>query len=354
MNDICRQISTTDQKGISIVICCFNAQDRIGKTLEHIQHQVFSRHIRWEVIIIDNASTDNTAEVAAAVWDNHPVTDFQIYRENKAGLNHARNRGFKEAQYEIVSLVDDDNWLEPNWVEKVYTIFEQYESVGACAGQNIPVSDSELPDWFEQFKKSYATGQLHFNEGIVDRQMFGNLWGAGMSIRKEIIQNLERINFTFVTSDRKGKSLSCGGDTELCYAIRLLGYDLYYTNDLSLKHFIPSYRLHWDYVKNLNYEFGKMHAMTEPYFDLYHKKPKRVWMKNIQTAFILFCYYRLSVILQTSSKGRWKYIMKAIWWKGKADQLWKDKKAGYTKTYIQLEKMFKTSIRKIVSLKATA
>lgn len=247
-------------------------------------------------------------------------------------------------------MVDDDNWLEPNWVEKVYSIFDQHENIGACAGQNIPAFDSEPPAWFEQFKHSYATGKLHFNEGIVNRQTFGNLGGAGLSIRREVIAHLDRINFTFVTSDRKGKSLSCGGDTELCYAIRLLGYDLYYTNDLILQHFVPSYRLQWSYVKALNYEFGKLHAKAEPYFDLYHKKPKRIWMKNLRNALILYCFYKLRRIVQTNQCGKWKYTIKAIWWKGKLSQIWQDKggKAA-RKTFLQLEKTFKHQTHKQVS-----
>lgn len=353
VKSICRQLSTTLTEGVSIIICCYNAQDRIVRTLEHIQRQTFSHPIPWEVIVVDNASTDDTAEVAENIWKKNPVTDLKICYESKAGLNHARDRGFKESRYSILSLVDDDNWLESNWVEKVHAIFEQHENIGACSGQNIPAFDSTPPAWFDQFKHSYATGMLHFNEGIVNQNTFGNLWGAGLSIRREVIADLDRIHFKFVTSDRKGKSLSCGGDTELCYAIRLLGYDLYYTNNLVLHHFVPDYRLQWNYVKNLNYEFGKMHAKAEPYFDLYHKKPKRVWLKNLRNALILYIYYMVLQMVQTNQKAKWKYTIKATWWKGKVDQLWEDKEVGYNKTYHQLQKTFKTSIRKMVKPKVT-
>lgn len=78
IKSIRRQFPTIPQEGVSIIICCYNAQDRIVRTLEHIQQQRFFIPIPWEVIVIDNASTDNTAEVAENVWKTNPVTDFKI------------------------------------------------------------------------------------------------------------------------------------------------------------------------------------------------------------------------------------------------------------------------------------
>jgi hypothetical protein len=242
--------------------------------------------------------------------------------------------------YDIVSFIDDDNWIEKQWVQKVYSIFNQYRSVGACAGKNIPVCESEPPAWFPFFEHSYAAGKLHFNEGIVGRQTFGNLWGAGLSIRKEIFNQLDAINFTFITSDRKGKSLSSGGDTELCYAVRLLGYDLYYTNDLILKHFIPSFRLQWAYVQGLNYEFGKLYTKTQPYYSLYHQYPQKPWLKYVKSSIYLYIRHQLASIIKADQKSKWTHQIKAIWWRGRLMQLLEERPSKNKEVYIYLKQMF--------------
>ena len=118
--------------GISIVICGYNAETRIVPTLQHLQRQQFTSTIPWEVIVIDNCSNDATAVTATNEWSKDPVTTLSVYREDRPGLNHARERGFREARFDVVSLIDDDNWVENHWVEKVYKIFESMPGVGAC------------------------------------------------------------------------------------------------------------------------------------------------------------------------------------------------------------------------------
>jgi len=54
--------------GISVVICCYNSASRLPATLQHIAEQSLDSEILWEIIIVDNASTDNTAEIASTYW----------------------------------------------------------------------------------------------------------------------------------------------------------------------------------------------------------------------------------------------------------------------------------------------
>jgi hypothetical protein len=93
----------------------------------------------------------------------------------------------------------------------------------------------------------------------------GYLWGAGLCIRKRAWQALTEKNFSFRLSDRKGRALSAGGDAELCYALRLAGWRLWYEPRLRMQHFLPESRLQWDYLRRVSRGFGAATAGIDAY-----------------------------------------------------------------------------------------
>src|SRR4249919_3030237 len=85
--------------GISVIICCYNSSDRLAQTLEHLSRQIVPRQLSWEILLVDNASTDDTAEKALAIW-NRLLPGSQILcvlTETNPGQQFARIRGVKEA-----------------------------------------------------------------------------------------------------------------------------------------------------------------------------------------------------------------------------------------------------------------
>ncbi len=228
-------------------------------------------HIKWEVIVVDNASTDNTASLAKEYWGNHPVP-LRVITEPKAGLSNARTAGINNSKYDYVTLVDDDNWVENRWVEKIFRILDSHQDVALCGGRGIGVFETERPWWFDNFENSYAIGPQNDVTGIlpVERSF---LYGAGIGIKKEILQNLLASGYAFWLSDRSGSNLSSGGDYELSLVMSLLGYKLYYDNDMTFYHYMPAGRLTWDYMIKLAKGFGRSSAVLQQYqVDVYQKK----------------------------------------------------------------------------------
>jgi len=84
----------------------------------------------WELLVIDNASTDDTAEVARLCWQNGPAP-LRVINEPRLGLRYAIERGFFEARYEFLGFVDDDNWVDHDWVRMAYEIISSDASLGA-------------------------------------------------------------------------------------------------------------------------------------------------------------------------------------------------------------------------------
>ena len=248
--------------GVSIVICTHNGAARLRPTLEHLRRQ--SVTVACEVILVDNASTDDTAEVVRAVWSEHPPFPLRIIREEQLGLSHARDRGIAESTYEFVVFVDDDNWLEPNYAQDVYDLLAANSDIGACGGYARLATEIPPPAWFPSVQHAFAVGGQAPSEGDVTSGQ-GFLWGAGLALRKSVVEDLRLAGFRSLLTDRRGNALSSGGDAELSYVMRIGGWRLWYDPALVLTHAQASGRLDWGYVRRLMFANG----LGSPVLDLY-------------------------------------------------------------------------------------
>jgi cellulose synthase/poly-beta-1,6-N-acetylglucosamine synthase-like glycosyltransferase len=136
------------------------------------------------------------------------------------GLSNARQRAFREARYEFVSFVDDDNWVAPDWVEMVARVMSEHPDVAACFGKKASICEGPTPWWFEQFEWQFVIGpQIEEACDFSDRP--GEIPGASLSVKKSAWITLLDGGFEFLSSDTCGTKLLGGGDTELTCALRL-------------------------------------------------------------------------------------------------------------------------------------
>ncbi len=77
------------EKGVTVLICSFNSATRITETIEHLAAQQFTNPLNWEIIFIDNASTDNCGMIARQAWEKYQVRSFGIssYSGEQTGKN---------------------------------------------------------------------------------------------------------------------------------------------------------------------------------------------------------------------------------------------------------------------------
>ena len=245
-----------ENKGLSVIICCYNGAERLPETIKHIALQDVPSKISWELIIVNNNSTDNTAEVALSETLKYTSlsTRYKIVNEPNAGLSHARHKGVAVSKYEHIIFCDDDNWLGENYLTTAYEILSGDEKIAAVGGQSEAVSDISFPDWWEDYKGGYAVGKQAETTGDVSYRKF--LWGSGLAFKKKLF--LHAFNkLPSLLSDRKGNELTSGGDSEICMRFLLMGYKLYYSEALTFKHYIEPFRLSWSYRKNLFDGFEK-------------------------------------------------------------------------------------------------
>ena len=261
----------SDRKnGVSVIVCCYNSANRLEQTLAHLFKQEVSPGTDWELIVVNNNSTDNTVETAQSLYSQTSQSiPFSIVDEPKPGLSNARNKGFESAIYDYALMVDDDNWLSSNYVQTVFDDLSENPKAGMVGGLGIAELEGDEPAWFKQYASCYATGpQAEAGDGPI--RTSEELYGAGCALKLSVLQQIREYGFTNILSDRTGSNLMSGGDTELCYAFRLAGYDLLYDERISFNHFLPKGRVDWKYLRKLFFGFG----MTKTLMDIYSSAVK--------------------------------------------------------------------------------
>lgn len=237
-------------EGVSVVVCCHNSALRLQQTLYHLIKQQIPEGFNFEIIIVDNNSSDDTVSVATEFWGKNstPAIAFKIINELQPGLSFARQCGINESKYNFILLCDDDNWLFDNYVYHAFKVLNENKGIGILGGTGIAATegDQPLPDWFESYKMVYAVGEQAQATGDITTTK-GYSYGAGMTIRKEALYDID-LRKSLLT-DRVGRSLSSGGDIELCYKVINNGYRIWWDKELKFYHFISAERLKISYVK---------------------------------------------------------------------------------------------------------
>ena len=107
---------------LSVIVCTYNRDKYIKKTLRYLNEQSIDPRA-YEVLIIDNNSTDNTAVLCKDFITAGNHDHFHYYLEENQGHTHARNRGIKESKGEYIAFLDDDAWVYSNYCENIIHYF---------------------------------------------------------------------------------------------------------------------------------------------------------------------------------------------------------------------------------------
>jgi glycosyltransferase involved in cell wall biosynthesis len=227
----------------------------LSRTLQALQSQTLSRS-EWELLLVDNASPQPLSFELTA-WH----LQGRVVREENLGLTHARLRGIAEAAGEILVWVDDDNLLEPTYLERVVAEFKARPRLGAAGGKSLPEYVEAPAEWYSPDLAPLGCRDLG-EETCVARWAEGSSRGypefapigAGLATRREAIRQWaeavhgdpRRIAF-----GRRGTALTSGEDNDINLTLLGKGWEVAYFPELSLTHIIPPGRLTQDYQERM-------------------------------------------------------------------------------------------------------
>jgi len=236
---------------LSVIICTHNPRgDYFRSCLGALRAQKLPNN-QWELVVIDNGSDEAVAGRVDLSW--HVAA--RIVREETLGLTPARLRGIRESTGDLLVFVDDDNVLDPDFLEVAQRTIAERPFLGSWSGQCRPAFETPPPEWTRPY-----WGNLVIRE--FDRDIWSNLprlpasmpCGAGLCVRRNVAlryMDLHESGKRPFQFDRNRKLLLSGGDNDLaaCACDEGLGVGL--IASLKLTHLISPDRLTEDYLARL-------------------------------------------------------------------------------------------------------
>ncbi len=135
---------------VSVIVCTYNRAKYLPNCLKHLADQS-ADFKEYEVLIIDNNSTDSTAEICKAFLNENKELNIHYFVEKNQGHTFARNRGILEAKGEILSFIDDDAFVKNDFIEHIDQYFSRHKQIMAIGGKIIPVYETEKPKWMSKY-----------------------------------------------------------------------------------------------------------------------------------------------------------------------------------------------------------
>ncbi len=245
---------------ISIIVCTYNRSEILKYCLDSLENQSVDKS-NYEVIVVDNNSTDNTKEVIEEYCRRN--SNFRYVFEENQGLSHARNRGAKEAKSEWTGYVDDDGKVRENYIEQALYTIENFDF--DCFG-------GKVVNWFKYGKPRWYP-EIHDieKEGISEIKAIEGYVSGGIAFyKKEVIF---KYGMFPVNMGMYGNNLGYGEETYLQMLIKKNG-SIGFNPFVILDHAVSEKKLSLIFYLKRNIYYG------EAYENIYHELPSGVIKKS--------------------------------------------------------------------------
>ncbi|MGD9580795.1 MAG: glycosyltransferase [Vampirovibrionia bacterium] len=226
---------------LSIIICTYNRSAFLEKLLDSLTKMSLSQEL-FELIIVDNASTDNTKELSERYKPY--FKNFIYHYEKQQGLSYARNTGIDISNGNVIAYIDDDATVNIEWGENVYNIYNTMTpQPAALGGKILPDWEIERPSWYPDELLSYVSC---VNNGPEPKTITSNrIYGCNsIYLKEKLIQygkfdpKLGRVENKQFTHEEK----------HLLHKMEENNEVIFYHPDIITYHFIPKERSTYKYL----------------------------------------------------------------------------------------------------------
>lgn len=219
---------------VTVAICTWNRAAALRETLANLV-SLAAPDFSWELLVIDNASTDGTDTVASEFVGRLPL---RYIREERLGQSFARNRAIREATGDIIVWTDDDVLVQPEWLKRlVHALFES--SADFVFGPSRPHWAADQPTWFSPLHYGRFAILDYGDRPFVVTDPRYTFYGLNFAATKAALRTLGGFD---ETCGFKGNGGAAGEDTDLCRLALEHGMKVLYVPDAVVEHVIPTQR----------------------------------------------------------------------------------------------------------------
>jgi glycosyltransferase involved in cell wall biosynthesis len=240
---------------LTVAIPTYNGAKRLPAVLDKLRVQVDIESIAWEILIVDNNSSDNTAEIVRDYQSTWPeVYPLKYTTEQQQGAAFARLKAVREARGEWVGFLDDDTLPTANWVAAAVKFGQTHPRAGACGSQVHGDYEVEPPSGFERIASFFAITERGTVAHRYEPRMKMLPPSAGLVVRKSAwCENVPEKPFLSGRCRSSSASRSRGSilnseDLEVVMYIQNAGWEIWYNPEMELYHQIGRDRLTKDYL----------------------------------------------------------------------------------------------------------
>lgn len=240
----------------SVIVCTYNRARSLADTLRALQALIIPEGTTWEVIVVDNNSSDDTREVVAATAASFPSLRYMFQPEQ--GLSHARNLGIAESRGEILLFTDDDVLPEPAWLEATLNGL-RIHAADACGGYIAPIFEVDPPIWLTERFYGFLAVRTDRSDDYEISTASQAPFGANMAMRRAVF---ERVGLFDTTRGRRGKVLASGEDGEMFERILGAGLKAVFLGGARVHHKVEAFRLTKKYLRRWRYQSSRNIALS--------------------------------------------------------------------------------------------
>lgn len=233
----------TRETDYTIAICTWNRAERLAQTLTRLLDLKIPEGVSWQLLVIDNNSTDHTQEVLQRFTARLPLSHCF---EPRQGKSYALNRAVRHAMGRWILWTDDDVLVPSDWLATYHTAIAAWPDCGFFGGPTVARLNVEMPAWLRDDWSflHYVYGERNLGDSVFDIEDESLPWGANFAIRT----SLQRIYSFDPRLGRTGKRRLSGEESELCRALLRSGINGKWLPGARVEHCIPDSYLTRGYV----------------------------------------------------------------------------------------------------------
>jgi glycosyltransferase involved in cell wall biosynthesis len=254
---------------ISVLFSTFNGNSTLKLMLDSLAAQDLPADFQWEIIAVDNNSTDSTTSIIQSYRDKLPIC---LLHEERQGKNIALNRGLKRCNGDLIALTDDDVIFHPTWLFSLFSLASENENYDIFGGSVLPFWQVPPPDKLLRSIPILVAYALTTDDNIyIDGEISPtSLLGPNMAVKRHVFDSI----YFNENIGPAGNNYVMGSETDFLYRAGLAGFKAIYDKSVTVRHIIRPFQFDQSWLDNRAFKAGRA---------LFHEQVRDNEIVNVST-----------------------------------------------------------------------